>query len=191
MSKKEKILKTALTLFNEQGFEKTPTSKISTVAGVATGTLFHHFKTKEELINALYLEVKTQVNDVLREGLDEVHSIREKFQLLWMNYTSWVLAHPEEFQFMVQFRESPYISKETKERIDEIFGYFMEILEEGKNQGLFFNLPLDLVIVLLTSHMMATSYYFLEHPQQFEDTEFQAEVFNSFWNTVVKGKGMD
>ena len=47
ISKRDQILLSALTLFNNQGFEKTPTSAISKHAGVATGTLFHHFKTKK------------------------------------------------------------------------------------------------------------------------------------------------
>ncbi len=58
MSKREQIFEAAVQLFTEKGFEKTPTSAISKVAGVATGTLFHHFKTKEDLINALYFTMK-------------------------------------------------------------------------------------------------------------------------------------
>ncbi|MEZ4579078.1 MAG: helix-turn-helix domain-containing protein [Desulfobacterales bacterium] len=56
MSKKKKYLKPALLLFVENGIDKTPTSKIASEAGVATGTLFHHFKNKEDLVNSLYLD---------------------------------------------------------------------------------------------------------------------------------------
>ena len=45
--KREAILDTALVLFTERGFFGTPTSMISKEAGVATGTLFFYFKTKE------------------------------------------------------------------------------------------------------------------------------------------------
>ncbi|MCK5033837.1 MAG: helix-turn-helix transcriptional regulator, partial [Calditrichia bacterium] len=51
--KREAILKATLNLLVERGFHDTPTSLIAKEAGVATGTLFHHFKNKEELINAL------------------------------------------------------------------------------------------------------------------------------------------
>ena len=50
MNKREKIFSTALNLFVEHGFHGTPTSKIAKEAGVANGTLFHHFNTKEDLI---------------------------------------------------------------------------------------------------------------------------------------------
>ena len=49
---------TAPTLFTELGFHGTPTSLIAQEAGVATGTLFHYFKMKEELIENLYLETE-------------------------------------------------------------------------------------------------------------------------------------
>lgn len=56
-TKREDIIKTAMRLFTEEGFHATPTSKIAKEANVATGTLFHHFKNKEALINALYIYV--------------------------------------------------------------------------------------------------------------------------------------
>ena len=54
--KEQKILDTSLKLFVERGFHGTSTAEIAKTAGVATGTLFHYFKTKEELIDSsIYL----------------------------------------------------------------------------------------------------------------------------------------
>ena len=49
---KERILKAALQLFKEKGLEGTTTKEISKKSGIAEGTLFNYFKTKEDL--ALY-----------------------------------------------------------------------------------------------------------------------------------------
>src|SRR4051812_41682411 len=46
---REKILQAALGLFSKQGFEKTTTKQVSTKAGIAEGTLFNYFQTKEDL----------------------------------------------------------------------------------------------------------------------------------------------
>ena len=56
--KKQTILDASLKFFVENGFHGTSTAEIAKTAGVATGTLFHYFKTKEELINRLYLHTK-------------------------------------------------------------------------------------------------------------------------------------
>ncbi|HTA30313.1 MAG TPA: TetR/AcrR family transcriptional regulator [Candidatus Cybelea sp.] len=49
---KQRILKAALELFKERGLERTTTREISKRSGIAEGTLFNYFKTKEDL--ALY-----------------------------------------------------------------------------------------------------------------------------------------
>jgi AcrR family transcriptional regulator len=46
---KEQILEAALTLFRKHGLEGTTTKQISLKAGIAEGTLFNYFKTKEDL----------------------------------------------------------------------------------------------------------------------------------------------
>jgi AcrR family transcriptional regulator len=49
---KKEILRAALEFFSRKGFSRTTTKQISTRAGIAEGTLFNYFKTKEDL--ALY-----------------------------------------------------------------------------------------------------------------------------------------
>ena len=49
---KKEILRAALELFSKKGFFRTTTKQISDRAGIAEGTLFNYFKTKEDL--ALY-----------------------------------------------------------------------------------------------------------------------------------------
>ena len=66
--KQEAILATALTLFTERGFFGTPTSLISKEAGVATGTLFFYFRTKEDLIDTLYRRVKSEAAQAMCQG---------------------------------------------------------------------------------------------------------------------------
>ncbi len=46
---KERILAAALELFRENGLDGTTTKQISKKAGIAEGTLFNYFKTKEDL----------------------------------------------------------------------------------------------------------------------------------------------
>ena len=53
MSKKEMILAAATELFARQGFNETATSEVAKKAGVAQGTIFHHFKSKENLLIAI------------------------------------------------------------------------------------------------------------------------------------------
>lgn len=60
---KQRILQAALDLFREKGMEGTTTREISRRAGIAEGTLFNYFKTKEDL--ALYFFQK-ETDDLIR-----------------------------------------------------------------------------------------------------------------------------
>src|SRR5579859_3140182 len=57
---KERILAASLELFRKSGLEGTTTKQISKKAGIAEGTLFNYFKTKEDL--ALYFFQKETEN---------------------------------------------------------------------------------------------------------------------------------
>src|SRR5437868_5854793 len=60
---KERILQAALQLFREKGIERTTTRQVSKQAGIAEGTLFNYFKTKEDL--ALYFFQK-ETEDLIK-----------------------------------------------------------------------------------------------------------------------------
>jgi AcrR family transcriptional regulator len=66
MTRREAILRAAKQLFAKQGYDGTSTAEIAKRAGVAHGTVFHHFKTKENLL----LEMGGQLADAYLEGLD-------------------------------------------------------------------------------------------------------------------------
>lgn len=59
-STRQKILSAAQFLFAKKGFHKSPTSEIASTAGVAEGSIFKHFSTKENLLFALVEEINTQ-----------------------------------------------------------------------------------------------------------------------------------
>lgn len=62
MSKKrEAIMEAAIRLFSEKGFKSSSTAEICALTGVAEGTLFYHFKTKEDLLLHILARIKTEI----------------------------------------------------------------------------------------------------------------------------------
>lgn len=73
--RKSELLDCAQTLFFERGYERTTISDIIDKAGVSKGGFYHHFSSKEEMLEALAArlaqEAVAQVGDVLEDpGLD-------------------------------------------------------------------------------------------------------------------------
>ena len=77
---KRRIFKTAIKLFAEKGFDNAGIEEITAVSGVAKGSLYYHFETKEEIFDTLLdsgfkllensVEIKCRHRETAREKLD-------------------------------------------------------------------------------------------------------------------------
>ncbi len=79
---KRKIFETSMKLFAEKGYDATSIEEITATVGVAKGTLYYHFSSKEEIFNFLVEEgVKLLKNsiaiktDKLENSLDKLRAI--------------------------------------------------------------------------------------------------------------------
>lgn len=76
-NKQKAVLSACLSLFSEQGFEHTSTAAIAKRAGVSEGTVYKHFKSKTELLDALLEPLShSVVPQLASEFIDEVHPER-------------------------------------------------------------------------------------------------------------------
>ena len=66
--KRRQILDAALALCAEDGLQGAATARIAKAAGVANGTLFHHFPSKEVLIQSLYQDIKLRLGAAITEA---------------------------------------------------------------------------------------------------------------------------
>ena len=79
---KRKIFETSMKLFAEKGYDATSIEEITATVGVAKGTLYYHFSSKEEIFNFLVEEgVKLLKNSIeiktekLSNSLDKIRAI--------------------------------------------------------------------------------------------------------------------
>jgi AcrR family transcriptional regulator len=100
--KRNAILDAATRLFAERGLTAPPTSEISKQAGLAEGTLFTYFKTKDDLINALYREIKLELADAMMSDFPRKRNVRTRLRHVWDRYVHWGVANPEQRKVLAQ-----------------------------------------------------------------------------------------
>lgn len=77
--RKNEILDAAARLFAEKGFDNTSTSDIMSAVGIAKGTLYHHFKSKEDIMDSLIERQTTQILDRARKAAGDTSlSVEER-----------------------------------------------------------------------------------------------------------------
>ena len=70
--KREEILDAAEKLFAAKGFDNTSTGDILDAVGIARGTLYYHFKSKEDILDAMIERITNQMVEKASEiALDE------------------------------------------------------------------------------------------------------------------------
>ena len=99
---KRKIFETSMRLFAEKGYDATSIEEITATVGVAKGTLYYHFSSKEEIFNFLVEEgVKLLKNsiaiktDKLENSLDKLRAIvliQIKILVKYENFITIILS---------------------------------------------------------------------------------------------------
>lgn len=181
--KKEAIFSATIKLVKEKGFQSTPMSLIAKEANVAAGTIYLYFKSKDDLLNKLYLKIKKEYSDALMEGYDPEEPIRDSFELIWRNTLNFQLNRSAEFSFMEQFKNSPFINRMTVEEGIRIFQPAKIIIERGRKEKVIKNLTSSLLFALFFAPL---SEIVKEH-MRFETVpseEIVKEVFLGCWDAI-------
>ena len=186
LDKRKAILDAASILFSRNGFHGTSTAEIAKSAGVGTGTVFNYFKTKEELINILYFEIKDHLTQSLMKKVDQELSIEDKLRRVLENFINWGLSYQNEYQFLNQFDSSPYVKKLTPDEVYMQFEFLFVILEKGHKEGLLKNVSLELVFYVLASLSRASVLFLLEHETIDNVSEVKEDLFKMMWDCIKK-----
>lgn len=131
--KKIAIFESTLLLVKEYGFHGTPMSQIAKNAGVAAGTIYHYFDSKDTLIKELYIYVKNTLAEAILRNHDPEKPYDRGFLDFWVSQCTFFIEHPAYLYFLEQYINSPYAkqfhgaeSKLFKEKIKPIFTYGIE-----------------------------------------------------------------
>lgn len=181
--KRNAILDAAITVFAEQG-ASAPTARIARQAGVAEGTLFTYFESKDVLLNALYLMLKSGLREQMLEGYPHRASARERARHAWNGYVDWSVAHPEGRKVMAQLMVSERITDHSKAEGSAPFGGIQDMLKEAMAKGVLREMSPGFVGALLTSMAEATVTFIEREPKQAES--YRSAGFEAFWNAISK-----
>lgn len=95
-----------------RGFHGASMAAVAKEAGVATGTAYVHYGSKDELVVAAYSEQKSQLGRATALALEELDSDTagpaERFRAMWLAVHRWLRADPDRARFLLQVDASPY-----------------------------------------------------------------------------------
>ncbi len=179
--KRSAILEAAVDEIAEAGLGAA-TAKIARRAGIATGTLFTYFATKEELLNELYLELKGEAYARMNAGFPQKGSLEERARHVWMSYLEWAIEAPRKRKVSVQLNVSDVITPETRVRAAAGRSFFDATFAELGELDAVRALPQGFAAALMGAIQEATMEFIAKNPKERE--RLKEEGFRVFWRAL-------
>lgn len=175
MNTKEKLIQSALKLFNEKWFEATSTTSICRDAGFSSGALFVHFKTKNELLDFLYLDIKKQYFHTVFDNLDLKLDFNIYLDQVTQKSIEYYMNDFDKFIFIDRFWNSPHIWRIAKEEISQEMHAFYTVFDEWKKQGIIIDQDNSLLLSMTSWVFHSLIKYF--HENKITDYENYYDLF--------------
>ena len=183
--KRNAILDAATRVFAERGLTAAPTSEISKQAGVAEGTLFTYFTTKDVLINALYREIKLELADAMMSGFPRRKSVRTRLRHVWDCYVNWGVSNPEQRKVLAQLQVSGMLSRESIEAGSAPFVEMQNTIRDAIEQHILRgDLPMELISKTMAALAEATMDLIVLKPAI--ANRYRTSGFEIYWAGIAR-----
>jgi TetR/AcrR family transcriptional regulator, fatty acid metabolism regulator protein len=133
------ILDAALKTFVKRGYTETKVAEIASEAGVAEGTLYNYFQSKEDLLLALFDEKWGGIIEGIRRKISRLDDPNKKLKAIFSQVVIMFKKNRQLAElFMVDVKQSSiFLNNYTINRVVEFLDLIEEVLVEGKQKGVY------------------------------------------------------
>ena len=198
MESKDKILKAALRIFLEKGYDAASISDVVQESGFTKGGIYHHFKNKDvlftETINYLFAEFEKWENHLFAETT-ELKEILEIYFRMIAEVTNFVkkVAETEDlddFNFyylmLTAFHKFPELRKKHNEEHKKNLENFIQIIKKAQKQNIIQNdMDAETFAFMMNALGEGTMLYHLVN-EQIDLQKIGKKLFENVWNSIKK-----
>jgi AcrR family transcriptional regulator len=185
IDKRAAILAAALRLIARFGLHNTPMSAVAREAGVAAGTLYLYFPSKEAMINALYIDVLRERHQTmtgqLQSGGDAEIDPRAALWQAWNGLAQWHFDHVDESNLIDQCRASGILTAETREIEQQISAEGIRDYGNAVAGGILWNMSPQIFWAIFAGPI-----FLLAHMRDGKEIEITDEVLRTTFDAVCR-----
>lgn len=149
MDKREQILEATADLIAAQGIQNCPMASIAKHAGCGAGTIYRYFKTKEELIEQLYLSISKDMAEYSLQNYPEQATVRERFDHIWGRFYEFLSLSSRNICLLDQLWASPLICADMQHRaMSDIHTEVIKLLENAKETNCIKDIQNELLLTM-------------------------------------------
>jgi len=180
--KRTKLLAVATEVFAKNGLSAS-TASISNAAGMAEGTLFIYFKGKDELINAVYQEIKQDLGEALLSGYPQKGSIRSRIKHIWNRYIDWGIESPDKVAALHKIKVWEGLRPDVRDAMMARFAEIHSLCDSAIKEGKFQKIPHEFVMAMLSAQAETSMQFMRQNPTRADF--YKDKGFEIFWNGIT------
>lgn len=181
--KRQALLLSAIHAIAEQGVLAS-TASIARGAGVAEGTLFTYFETKEALFQAVYLHLKNELADDVVPDYPHNASFKLRLEHVFQRYVGWGLAHAAGRLAISRLSASGALLEETRAQGMEPFQAVSRLMEDAVQSGMLVDASIAFLYAVIERIADTTIEYVEKEP---EGAERHRQVgFHAAWRAITR-----
>jgi TetR/AcrR family transcriptional regulator, repressor of fatR-cypB operon len=135
----------AMKLVIKTGFVGLKMADVAAGAGIATGTLYIYYSSKEELINDIFLHTKKEIAQLINNPNHASGTFYESIQKMWLAYFHFCNHNFEKMLFVEQFFYSGYIKEEVMQVAETYIEPLHLFLNDAQKQGFVRELDVEII----------------------------------------------
>ncbi len=182
-NKREAILMAATDALAELGLSAS-TASISKRAGVAEGTLFTYFPTKDALFHELFLELKREAYASVEPDFPVGAQPKAQARHFFEQYVNWGVAHPHKRHALAHLVISDKISDGAKKQADRDSAGYAAVLMERLAAGPLQDSHPDFANAVMHGLAEATMEFMSRYPKKAD--AYRTSGFEAFWRAIGK-----
>ncbi len=142
---RERLLQAGLELYSTAGFLQTTTPALAQAAGVAEGTIYRHFASKEHLLNEVFRRAQRWALDLLKslEG-DRLRRAPERLALVGRALVDTAAAQPALIRMLLATDHDAFLDEQSQAARREVAEALVQLVAMGKSDGQIRPGPADL-----------------------------------------------
>lgn len=179
--KRNAIIEAAIRVIAVEGLGAA-TAAIAKEAGVSNGSLFTYFETKSDLLNHLYVELKTEMAAAALDGLPTESDIREQMFHMWSRWLCWATSCPEKRRALAHLGVSDDITVESHQTANHALVGISKVLERSRESGPMRDVPLGFILVMANALADATIDFMIHDPDNAD--QHCVVAFDAFWRMI-------
>lgn len=190
----KRILKTVAEIFANKGYYQTTVDEIARAIGVAKGTIYYHFKNKEELYLAIIREGVYLLEEQMRLDISGAKAPAGKIKDLIGGMLAFIEDEKDlVFLFLTELYGTGIQREDLAKMLSGSLGLIRAVLEEGVKDGSFKKVDLEITTSSLFGMIIISALHYISYAKSIPHEQVRASIEQVFFEGTLKpdtGEGL-